>query len=348
MLTRDTIQDIVECRLPQQAIVEHLEALTSEHLDAQLIRTFVEVLGDSLDADAKQLCNYGGTIDPSGTGGSGLPHFNTSTTVAFVLAAGDLKVAKFGNRAAQSKSGSFDLLDAIGVPTNVPPSAVPELLETVGLAFLFAPHYYPGLAKLAPIRKSMGKRTVFNSIGPLLNPMRPSYRVMGVSCERAQRAVGDYLATDKANRRSLIVRSKSGYDELEPYADNVVVDAMPGYVSVNELNNLPETRSFDASVQVRHGGLECSEEVVAARAQYECNAYTFTPAENYKLFEAVVNNEGPAWLTDLVCLNAAAGMVANCCSSIEACYDIARELIASGLVAKKVDECRSAYARFST
>lgn len=348
MLTRNTVEDIIECRLPTESIIEHLESLTSSRIEVSVIQTFVEVLREGLDEDARKLSEYGGTIDPSGTGGSGLPHFNTSTTVAFILAAGDLKVAKFGNRAAQSKSGSFDLLDAIGVPSALPPGAVPELLDKTGLAFLFAPQYYPGLAKLAPIRKSIGRRTIFNNIGPLLNPLRPSYRVMGVACEQSQQAIGEFLSLEPYNRRSLIVRSKSGLDELEPYHQNVVIDAMPHYVARAEINNLPQLRAFDPELHVRQNGVRSTDEISKARSDYLAHPYSFTVDENITLFNAIINNEAPVWLLDLVCLNAAAGFVANCCSSIEACYDHARDLIKSGKVAEKVQECRRAYAYYAS
>src|SRR5262249_54843781 len=161
-------------------------------------------------------------------GGSGLPHFNVSTAVAFVLAAADKKVAKCGNRSAGSRCGSFDLLEALGVPFVVPPQAVPEIMDEVGVAFLFVQQYYPGLAKLAPIRKALGKRTIFNNLGPLINPIKPFYRVMGISCPMAQETMASYLSGDKTVRRSLLVRSSNGLDELESGVGNVVFDVFQG------------------------------------------------------------------------------------------------------------------------
>jgi anthranilate phosphoribosyltransferase len=348
MLTRSVVEDIIEFRLPERNIVQHLEELTSDQLDPETIRTFVDVLHDTLDQPSQALGDYIGAIDPSGTGGSGKPHFNTSTTVAFILAAGDMKVAKFGNRGAQSACGSFDLLDVLGIPQVCPAQAVPELLDSIGIAFLFAPQYYRGLAKLAPIRKSLAKRTIFNAIGPLLNPILPNYRVMGVSCPHAQQAIGEYLSQEKHNRRSLIVHSASGLDELEPYAENTVVDAMPGYVASTQLSNMPFTQRDDGVWNPSHVQHADASKSAAARMRQAMASYAFTPEENCKLFKATINGEGPQWLVDLVCLNAAAGFVANCCSSIDACYDMARSLMQSGKVAEKVEECQKAYAKFAT
>lgn len=347
MLTRAVVEDIIELRLSEPNIVQHLEELTSDQLDPETIRTFVDVLHDTLDQPSRALGDYIGAIDPSGTGGSGKPHFNTSTTVAFILAAGELKVAKFGNRGAQSACGSFDLLDVLGIPPVCPPQAVPDLLDSVGIAFLFAPQYYQGLAKLAPIRKSLAKRTIFNAIGPLLNPIQPTYRVMGVSCPHAQQAIGQYLSQEIHNRRSLIVHSVSGLDELEPYAENIVVDAMPGYVGSAHLSNMP-LRDRDGVWNPSDAQYLDAAKSATARMRQSIASYAFTPEENCKLFKATINGEGPEWLVDLVCLNAAAGFVANCCSSIDACYDMARSLLQSGKVAEKVEECQRAYAKFAT
>jgi len=330
MLTKETVESIVECRLPESQIISHLEDLAATELDADTIATFIDVLFATLDQPSRQLQNdVIGALDCSGTGGSGLPHFNTSTTVAFILAAGGLKVAKFGNRAALGQCGSFDLLEALGIASHTPPDAVPQLLDQIGLAFLFAPQYYPGLAKLAPIRKSIGKRTIFNSIGPLLNPVRPYYRVMGVSCSRSQELVAQYLCGEKSNRRALIVRSESGLDELEPGNRNVVIDSMQGYVQRHEM-------TFKSNCGPVAGGNNSNR-----------TTFAFTAEENYKLFLHTIGGAGPEAIMEIVCLNAAAGFVASGYASLDSSIDLARELLVSGQVAEKVEQCRRAYAKIA-
>ena len=342
MLTRDTVEGIVNCRLAEPDILRHLSELIDDKVDAEMIGLFVEVLRESLHPDAAALCQYADVLDPSGTGGSGRPHFNTSTTVAFVLAAAGIKVAKFGNRASQSTSGSFDLLEVLGVPANIPALAVPDLLDEVGLAFLFAPAYYPGLAKLAPLRKSIKARTIFNSLGPLLNPIRPEYRVMGVSCQFAQRAAGQYLSQEERTRRALVVRSHSGLDELEPYGDNLILESMSGLVREIHLRDFPSASIDTAARDNGTGSLTRLKSMRESAAKL-----FFSPQENFKLFNETINGSGPTWIADIVCLNAAAGLVASGRSNFEDGYKVAKTLIESGAVAQKVAQCRRAYGQIT-
>src|SRR5262249_50858772 len=122
-----------------------------------------------------------GAIDCCGTGGSGSGKFNTSTAVAFVLAAAGLKVIKFGNRSASGSSGSVDFLMKCGFPTSIKSDAVETIFERTNVLFLNARDVYPAVGSLAEIRKKIGKPSILNYIGPLLNPARPSFRILGVS-----------------------------------------------------------------------------------------------------------------------------------------------------------------------
>ncbi len=156
-------------------------------------------------------------LDTCGTGGSGISSFNTSTTVAIVLASLGVPVLKFGNRAATSASGSFDFLDALGVPTPLKNDAVLPLLEETGLSFLMAPQVYPSLAKLAPFRKQVKHPTAFNLLGPLLNPTRPTHRVLGCSHASLMVPLGELLeASNLGNVYSLLLRASNGLDEAHP------------------------------------------------------------------------------------------------------------------------------------
>ncbi|HLO48680.1 MAG TPA: anthranilate phosphoribosyltransferase [Kamptonema sp.] len=119
-------------------------------------------------------------IDTCGTGGDGASTFNISTAVAFVAAAGGVPVAKHGNRSASSKVGSADVLEALGANLNAPPERVKAAVDEVGITFLFAPGWHPALKVVAPLRRTLKVRTVFNLLGPLVNPLRPTGQVMGV------------------------------------------------------------------------------------------------------------------------------------------------------------------------
>ncbi|HEY9786915.1 MAG TPA: hypothetical protein V6D17_16105 [Candidatus Obscuribacterales bacterium] len=231
MLGRGTISDIVNCRLPESEIVAQLSALAPENIDADLIASFVEEIRATTRAtDLNMLARFDDVLDCSGTGGSGLSHFNTSTLSALVLAAAGVRVAKFGNRSSRGGCGSFDLLEAVGIRTSPHLEHVCELLETVGLAYLFAPRYYPCLAKLAPARRQIGKATIFNYIGPLLNPVAPRYRVFGVSNAAICRAAAQYLCRNGIIR-AFVVRSYNGLDELMPGSANLVYEVAGGDIT---------------------------------------------------------------------------------------------------------------------
>ena len=120
-------------------------------------------------------------IDTCGTGGDGASTFNISTAVAFVAAAAGVKVAKHGNRSASSKTGSADVLEALGINLNATPEKVQGAVDEVGITFLFAPGWHPALKAIATLRKTLKVRTVFNLLGPLVNPMRPTGQIIGVN-----------------------------------------------------------------------------------------------------------------------------------------------------------------------
>ncbi len=119
-------------------------------------------------------------IDTCGTGGDGASTFNISTAVAFVAAAAGVKVAKHGNRSASSKVGSADVLEYLGVKLSAPPEKVSAALDEVGITFLFAPGWHPAMKHVAPLRKTLKVRTIFNLLGPLVNPLRPTGQIIGV------------------------------------------------------------------------------------------------------------------------------------------------------------------------
>ncbi|HEY9869656.1 MAG TPA: anthranilate phosphoribosyltransferase, partial [Candidatus Obscuribacterales bacterium] len=229
MLTQRDVDTLINLRLSEAEIREHLLGLTPECIDARTLEMFVNALRRTVeDTGSWPQGGLPDTIDCSGTGGSGLSHFNTSTASAFVLAAGGLRVAKFGNRAMTSSSGSFDFLQAIGFPLGLPPEVIPAMLDQNGIVFLFAPQFYPVLAKFTSVRRALAVKTIFNFLGPLLNPARPAYRVLGVPDSYMQSLLADYLSRSPELKKALIVRGESGLDEIEAYAstDIIEVDAL--------------------------------------------------------------------------------------------------------------------------
>ena len=153
------------------------------------------------------------SMDLCGTGGSELTRFNVSTTVAFVLATAGVPVTKHGNRGSRRPNGSFDLLDALGVPFQLTPSQIAQIFAETGLCFLFARAIHPTVAKVAPLRKLVNGRTIFNLAGPLANPCRPTHQVVGVTSEATAHVVAGAL-TLLGIQRGLVVRGHPGLDEV--------------------------------------------------------------------------------------------------------------------------------------
>lgn len=151
-------------------------------------------------------------VDTCGTGGDGASTFNISTAVAFVVAAGGVKVAKHGNRSASSKVGSADVLEALGVNLQADPQRVREAVEAVGITFLFAPGWHPALKSVAYLRKTLQVRTVFNLLGPLVNPLRPTGQVIGVYRSDFLTVMAEALQT-LGTQKALIVHGREGLDE---------------------------------------------------------------------------------------------------------------------------------------
>ena len=152
-------------------------------------------------------------LDIVGTGGSGLTRYNISTTSAFALAAAGVPVAKHGNKGSSRPNGSFDLLEALGVPFNLPPAALDRLLSETGVCFLFARNLHPAMAAVAPMRRQCPRRTVFNLAGPLANPWRPCRQLIGCSRTHTAEVVAE-TATRLGLERALVVVGHPGIDEI--------------------------------------------------------------------------------------------------------------------------------------
>ena len=160
-------------------------------------------------------------VDTCGTGGDGANTFNISTAVAFVSAALGVKIAKHGNRSASGKVGSADVLENLGLTLNVSSEKVVEALHKLGITFLFAPSWHPSLVNLAPLRKSLGVRTIFNLLGPLVNPLRPKSQVLGVAKANLLDPISLALK-GMSLKRAVVVHGAGGLDEASLAGPNEV------------------------------------------------------------------------------------------------------------------------------
>ena len=169
-------------------------------------------------------------IDSVGTGGDSSGSLNLSTGVALLGAACGLRVVKHGNRSVSSRSGSADVLEALGMTLPLDETAAAACLEACGFTFLFAPHYHPAMKAVAPIRKALGVRTVFNMLGPLTNPAAPAFHLIGAYAPDAARLMAETLA-GMAIERAFVVHGEPGWDEATPIGPFLMFDVSPGRVS---------------------------------------------------------------------------------------------------------------------
>jgi anthranilate phosphoribosyltransferase len=176
-------------------------------------------------------------VDTAGTGGDGARTINISTAAALVAAAAGAGVAKHGNRAVSSASGSADVLEALGFRLELPPARIERSIDELGFGFLFAPTHHPAMRHAAPVRRELAARTVFNVLGPLTNPAGARAQVVGVYAPALVRTVADVLAQLGA-RRAFVVHGAGGIDELSPIGPNLVCEVVEGTVREREIDPL--------------------------------------------------------------------------------------------------------------
>ncbi|AJW43259.1 MULTISPECIES: anthranilate phosphoribosyltransferase [Ralstonia] len=254
-------------------------------------------------------------VDIVGTGGDGANTFNISTASMFVAAAAGARIAKHGGRGVSSKSGSADVLEALGVNIMLTPEQVAESIETVGIGFMFAPNHHPAMKNVAPIRKELGVRTIFNILGPLTNPAGAPNILMGVfhpDLVGIQVRVMQRLGA----KHAVVVYGKDGMDEVSLGAATLVGELKDGVVTEYEIH--PEDFGLQM-VSNRNLKVADAEESKAM------------------LIDALENKPGTP--REIVSLNAGAALyAANIAGSIGDGMKLAREAIASGAARAKLDE----------
>ena len=175
-----------------------------------------------------------GAIDVCGTGGDGAGTLNVSTATAFVLAGSGVAVAKHGNRAMSSRTGAADVLEVLGVPINHDATAARKHLAASGFAFLFAPAYHPAMKHVAPVRKELGFRTLFNLLGPICNPARVRRQLLGIFAEEWLEPVAHVLA-DLGTEKAWVVHGADGLDEMTTTGVTRVAVLESGHVTLREI-----------------------------------------------------------------------------------------------------------------
>jgi anthranilate phosphoribosyltransferase len=204
-----------------------LAALRAKGVTAEELRGFAR--GMRAQARRPELPDGAPTVDVVGTGGDASHTFNLSTGAALLAAAAGARVVKHGNRSVSSRSGSADLLEALGLAMPLDERAAGACLAATGFTFLFAPHYHPAMKAIAPVRAALGIRTVFNMLGPLTNPAAPPFHVVGAFSLEAARLIADTFAGLDVER-TFVVHGEPGWDEPTPAGPFVLFDVRPGMV----------------------------------------------------------------------------------------------------------------------
>ncbi len=251
-----------------------------------------------------------------GTGGDGSNSFNISTTSSLVIAAGGVPVAKHGNRAASSKSGAADVLEALGVKITLTPERSAEILKKINICFLFAQNYHIAMKYVAPIRKELGIRTVFNILGPLSNPAGANMELMGVYDQSLVEPLAQVMANLGVNR-GMVVYGQDSLDEISMCAPTSVCEIRDGKFTSYEIT--PEQFGYE----------RCEKGALTGG----------TPAENAEITKAILKGEEKGPKRQAVCLNAGAALyIAGKAASIGEGVKLAESLIDSGAALKKLEE----------
>ena len=264
-------------------------------------------------AHANKIPGYDGTrsepvIDTCGTGGDGQCSFNNSTAVSLFLADMGYTVAKHGNRALSSSCGSADALEALGIPLDQTPEQAAQGLEKYNFAFLFAPAYHPAFKYIMPVRQQLGIRTLFNFLGPLLNPARPSHQLMGVGDPDKLELMGETMLLTGVSK-ALIFAGAGGFDELTTWGPNrgyIIHDGIMEKTTVN-----PDRLGFDCH--------DPKDVVVTSKDDAVAK------------LKDILSGNGPRAMMDMVALNLAGCLHLLDRGSMAECADIARDVVNNGL-----------------
>jgi anthranilate phosphoribosyltransferase len=254
-------------------------------------------------------------VDTAGTGGDRSQTFNISTAAALVAAGAGAAVAKHGNRAVSSASGSADVLEALGFDLEQPPERIAESIDVLGFGFLFAPSHHPAMRHAAPVRRELATRTVFNVLGPLTNPAGARAQVVGVYAPELVPTIAEVLARLGA-RRAFVVHGAGGIDELSPAGPNLVCEVVDGAVRRREID------------PARFGVPRCRPSELRGGS----------PAENARTIREILGG-APGPRRDAVLLNAAGAIAAGGrARDLAEGYELAREVVDSGRAAERLEE----------
>lgn len=311
----NVINEIMSGNTTQTQNAAFLAALSTKSTKAETIPEIAGCAAAMRAHSQKVDCGNLEVLDLVGTGGDGSNSFNISTTSAIVVASGGVKVAKHGNRAASSKSGTADCFEALGVNINQNPQKCVELLNKVGLCFIFAQNYHSSMKYVGTLRRELGFRTVFNILGPLTNPASPSMQVLGVYDEHLLTPLANVLMS-LGVKRGMVVYGKDKLDEISLSSETAICEFKDGWY-----------KSY--SIKPEDFGLK--------RCQ-KSDLLGGDAKENAQITRSILSGE-EGHRKNVVLLNAGAALyVGGKASSLKDGIDLANELIKSKKALKTLDE----------
>ena len=303
--SKSAFESMMSGKIKEEQIFDFLTSSSAKGETSDEIAGGVYILRDK----ATKVNVSDDTVDTCGTGGDGKNTLNISTAAALLLSSFGVKVAKHGNKSVSSKCGSADVLEKLNININLGPKEVETSINTNSFGFMFAPSYHSAMKYVGPVRKKIGKRTIFNLIGPLSSPAQVKRQVVGVFDKKLLKTFANALKNLDL-KKALIVNSQDGLDEISPYANTNIVELSDGKIEESILN--PKDLGIKASTFVN---------IVGKDPEY--NAIKMK-----EIFQGKDNDFSIA-----VCLNAAAGLlVSEKSNSLKTGYDVLRKHILSGKV----------------
>ncbi len=306
------MNEIMSGNATQAQIGAYLGALRAKGESAE------EIAGSARAMRSKSLhvpTTRSGIVDIVGTGGDKSGTFNISTTTMFVVAGAGAAVAKHGNRAASSQSGSADVLNALGVNVTLTPEQVGKCIDEIGIGFMFAPNHHPAMKHAAGPRREIGARTIFNILGPLANPAVTRHQLLGVFDPSMTELMASVMR-DLGASHVLVVSAEGGVDELMTSANNKITELKNGELKTYRL----DARDYEmprVSLTALGGG---------------------TPEFNAAITRSILENKADNARTNVVLLNAGAGLyAADLATDIRSGIELARTSLRSGMALAKLD-----------
>ena len=310
----EVMSEILNGKNNDEEIVEFLRDLSDKGETDEELRAMLTKMNEH-SVSINPRC-HGKLIDVCGTGGDNLQTFNISTTASFVIAGAGGSVAKHGNRSVSGVSGSADIFEYFGFELNSEPWIIEEMIEKIGIGFMFAPTFHPAMKNVAPARKIIGKRTAFNLLGPLCNPAKVQHQMIGVFADNYIERIVKIMQKN-FSETILAVRSYDGMDELSTTSKNKVC--------LLRNNEITEFIINPSKYNMEKGSLS--------------DIQISTKLEAINAFVSVLNNTSNKTMKEITILNAAGGLlVGGICDKFDEGVELALETINNGKAFDKLKQ----------